>query len=80
MAKKTLRIGFTGAGFISREHYKSLQKVSDVEVVPVGIHSRSFSSAQKFAQEFGIQPYAEYEKLLADVDVIDICSPPYEHE
>ncbi|MDL2289402.1 Gfo/Idh/MocA family oxidoreductase [Clostridia bacterium OttesenSCG-928-F22] len=79
MAKKKLRLGFTGAGFIAREHYKSIQKVSDVDVEVVGVYSRRFATAEKFANEFGIKPYADLGALLDDIDVIDICSPPYAH-
>ena len=77
--KKKLRLGFTGAGFIAREHYKSIQKVSDVEVEVVGVHSRRLATAEKFANEFGIRAYENYTALLEDVDVIDICTPPYAH-
>jgi predicted dehydrogenase len=83
------RIGIAvwGAGFAGDFHVKGWQNVRlrgyDVEVV--AIINRTKSHAEKLMQEYGVQHhYHNLEQLLASqlasqVDVVDICLPPFMH-
>ena len=79
--RKTLRIGFVGAGFIAHFHLKALLGVRDVEVT--GVYSPTAARRQKLADavtELGLgtcRSHGSLEALLAadDVDAIWILSP-----
>jgi len=79
--RKTLRIGFVGAGFIAHFHLRSLVGVRNVEVT--GVFSPTPARRQKLAEavaELGLgdcTPHASLEALVAaeDVDAIWILSP-----
>jgi len=76
----TLRIGFTGTGYIARIHARAAQKLPDVELVAVVNHRRESMAA--FAAEFGIpRQYLDVADLLADggVDALVVCTPNYLH-
>lgn len=79
--RKTLRIGFVGAGFIAHFHLKALLGVRNVEVT--GVYSPTAAKRQKLADavaELGLgtcRSHDSLESLLAadDVDAIWILSP-----
>lgn len=76
----TLRIGFTGTGYISRIHARAAQSLSDVEAVAVVNHRPE--SMQAYAAELGIpRQYADVDALLRDggVDALVISTPNYLH-
>jgi len=76
----TLRIAFTGSGYISKIHARAAQKQLDVELVAVVNHRPESMAA--FAAEFGIpRQYARVEDLLrdGDVDGISVNTPNYLH-
>lgn len=76
----TLRIAFTGTGYISRVHARAAAALSDVE--PVAIVNHRPESMAAFAEEFGLsRRYQTIEQLLADgdVDAISINTPNYLH-
>lgn len=76
----TLRIGFTGTGYISRIHARAAQNLSDVEAVAVVNHRPE--SMQAYAAELGIpRQYADVDALLRDggVDALVISTPNYLH-
>jgi len=73
-----IRIGIVGAGFAARYHYECLKQIgSGVEIV--GITSLRSESRDKFAADRGIKAFDSLEQMLKEVDLIDICSPPYVH-
>jgi len=76
----TLRIAFTGTGFIARVHAQAARKIPDVELTAVVNHRRESMAA--FAAEFGIpRQYPDVADLLADggVDALVVCTPNYLH-
>lgn len=80
MAEKKLRIGLVGAGFAARYHFECLRRVYGVQVEIVGVTSLRRESREKFAAQRGLIPFDSIEAMLENVDVLDICSPPYAHE
>jgi predicted dehydrogenase len=77
-----VRWGILGTGGIANTFATDLQLTDSGEVVAVG--SRSQSSADRFADEFGIpHRHASYEALVADpdVDVVYVATPhPLHHD
>lgn len=76
----TLKLAFTGTGYISKVHARAAQKQPDVELVAVVNHRPESMAA--FAAEFGIpRQYACIEGLLqdGDVDAVSINTPNYLH-
>ena len=76
----TLKIAFTGTGYISKIHARAAQILPDVELVAV-VNHRSESMAA-FATEFDVsRQYATVTDLLADGDVeaLVVSTPNYLH-
>ena len=83
MAKKPLRIGLIGYGFMGRAHSNAFRKVSnffDTQHVPVlqAVCARNEEKVKEFAANWGYQSIeTDWRKLIArdDIDVIDIAVP-----
>ena len=83
MAKKQLRIGLIGYGFMGRAHSNAFAQVghffpSDHELVLQAVCGRDAVAAQAFADKWGYQSIeTDWKKLIArdDIDVIDIATP-----
>jgi predicted dehydrogenase len=76
----SLRIAFTGTGYISRIHARAALKLADVELVAVVNHRPE--SMAKFAAEFDIPgQYADVDSLLTegDIDCLVVSTPNYLH-
>jgi predicted dehydrogenase len=80
MNKKTVRAGIVGAGFSASFHFESICKVHGVNVEVVGVHSRTPDTGQAYAAARQIRFFPRLDELLAEVDVIHICTPPITHE
>ncbi|HTI68397.1 MAG TPA: Gfo/Idh/MocA family oxidoreductase [Candidatus Limnocylindria bacterium] len=83
MAKKPLRIGLIGYGFMGRAHSNAFRKVSnffasDHEPVLQAVCARNEEKVKEFAANWGYQSIeTDWRKLIArdDIDVIDIAVP-----
>lgn len=83
MAKKDLKIGIIGYGFMGRTHSNAYRKVAnffDLDVKPVlkTICGLEEPVAQAFAERWGFQTYTtDWKKVINDpeIDVVDICVP-----
>jgi predicted dehydrogenase len=79
---KPLRWGVLGTGRIAHTFAEDLRFIDEGEIVAVG--SRSQSSADRFADEFGVKHrHPSYEELVAnpEVDVIYVATPhPMHHD
>lgn len=88
MAKKPLRIGLVGYGFMGRTHSNGYKRVPDffpeLEYQPVlkAVCGRSEEKTKAFAEQWGYESYeTDWNKLIArdDIDAIDICTPNDTH-
>ena len=66
-----MRVGIVGAGAIARVHAAQWQKLP---VLIAGCYDRHFDRAEQFCAEFGGRPYASLSELLANVDLVTICT------
>lgn len=80
MEKKTVRTGIIGAGFAATFHFECLKKVHGTNVEVEGVFATNTEQAASFAEKRGISAYKSLEKLLENVDVIHVCTPPVAHE
>jgi predicted dehydrogenase len=78
--KKPIRIGIVGSRFAAQFHYAAYQRVTGIDVEVVGVTSLTKEHCEYFAQKCGIKSFHSLEKLLSEVDVIDVCTPGYAHE
>ena len=87
MAKKPLRIGIIGYGFMGRAHSNAYAKVghffdSDYQVVLQAACARNEDAVKSFAARWGYRSVeTDWRKLLKrdDIDVVDICTPNNTH-
>jgi predicted dehydrogenase len=87
MAKKPLRIGIIGYGFMGRAHSNAYRKVSnffDLEHEPVlqAACARNEDKVKEFARKWGYKSVeTDWRRLVErdDIDVIDICTPNNTH-
>lgn len=80
---KKVSIGVVGAGRATQLHCMAYAKVSGISVRMKGIYSKTLERVREAMETYGIERMcASYEELLNDseIDVIDICTPPYTHK
>ena len=84
MTLKKVVIGMIGCGFAARLHLEGYKKIYGIEVC---IKAASAVGDKKviedFARDAGIETiYEDYRHMLKDeeIEVIDICTPPFLHE
>jgi predicted dehydrogenase len=83
MAKKPLRIGLIGYGFMGRAHSNAYAQAghffpSNHEIILQAVCGRDAAAAQAFADKWGYKSIeTDWKKLIArdDIDVIDIATP-----
>ena len=75
-----IRLGFVGARFAANFHWEGIRRVYGVPVEIVGVTSKTAEARDAFAREKGISSFESLEDLCAEVDVVDICTPPSTHE
>ncbi len=75
-----IRVGIVGAGYAAVFHYEAYLRVTGIPVEVVGVTSLTRPRREQFASQRGIRAFASLEEMLAQVDVIDNCTPGYAHE
>src|SRR5258706_2324545 len=80
MTKKIIRAGIAGSGFAARLHYDALQRVYGVGVDIVGAYSPKKENLLEFTGPRGLHPFESLEQLIANADMIHICSTAVTHE
>ncbi len=88
MAKKPLRVGMIGYGFMGRAHTNAYKQVgqffpSEHQVVLKAACARDAEKIQAFADQWGYESIeTDWKKLIArpDIDVVDICTPNNMHK
>jgi predicted dehydrogenase len=81
--KNKVTIGMAGAGRGTELHMEALKRVSGIEVRCRHIISKTSPRLMKAKERFGFEKASlDFRDLLDDpqIDVIDICTPPYVHE
>lgn len=76
-------IGMAGAGRATELHMNALKRFSGVPVCLKHIIAQMTEQVEYAQKRFGFEKYSlSFEDLLNDkeIDVIDICTPPYVHE
>lgn len=71
-----IRAGIIGAGFVGPLHLEAARRLGYVDFV--GIATSNLESAEKKAEQFGIEiAYESYQHLLEDptIDVVHVCTP-----
>lgn len=80
MNKKNIRCGIVGSGFAARFHYDALQRVFSVKVEVMGVYSIAKEELEEFTSFRGLNAYNNLDELIAQCDIIHICTPPVTHE
>lgn len=81
--KKEICLGMVGAGRATQLHMQALQRYSGVPVCYKHVIARRWEQVSAAKKEYGfLHGSLSFENLLEDeeIDVIDICSPPYTHQ
>lgn len=79
-AKKTLRVGFIGAGGIAGAHARQYQSRPDVELVAAA--DVAPANLEKMREQFGVGGlYSDWKQMLdkEELDAVSICTPNYLH-
>ena len=71
-----MRVGIVGTGFMGRTHAAAWAS-TPTEIG--GFVGQTAASATPLAQQYHTQVYASFADMLADVDVVDICTPTHLH-
>lgn len=82
MEKPMVCIAVVGAGYASRLHSNGYSKVNGVQVRLKTIVDIQTELAEKMKVSYGFeQAIADFDEALADpeIDIIDICTPPFMH-
>ena len=77
---KKIRVGIVGTGFAGEFHVNALRRVYGVEVELAGVTSLRRESREAFGRRHGIPVFDSVADMLAEIDLLDVCSPPYAHE
>ena len=72
-----MRVGIAGAGFMGRTHAAAW---AETEARIVGITAETPDQARDLADQCGARGYSTLQAMLADVDVLDVCTPTHLHE
>ena len=76
-ARRTINIGFVGAGIIASVHLPNLRQLPGVRIAAVCDVDEQLARA--VAIEHGARPYTEAERMIgeAELDALFICVPPF---
>ncbi len=71
-----LRVGIIGAGFMGTTHASAWARTP---ATLAGIYSLNIERMQQVAKQYNTKSYKNLDALIADVDVVDICTPTHLH-
>lgn len=72
-----LKIGVIGAGHLGKIHIKCINEIPEYELI--GFYDNDEANARAVSEEFGIRNFDSIDKLIDEVDVIDIVTPTIAH-
>lgn len=69
-----MKIGLVGRGTYAHQHIRALSRIKGMEVA--GVFSQNTLGTEKFASQYSIQPYKNFQEMLdnLEVEVIDIVT------
>lgn len=71
-----MKIGIAGVGFMGTTHAEAW---SETGAQIAGFVAETTQEAEALAKQFGARVYPNFEAMLPDVDVVDICTPTHLH-
>jgi predicted dehydrogenase len=71
-----LRVGLVGSGFMGATHAAAW---AQTPVQLAGIFSADHARARRFSDQYHTRAYDTLDALIANVDVIDVCTPTHLH-
>lgn len=81
---KKIVVGMIGSGFATGLHMSGYEKIYGLQVVIKAVASNGpASQIEEFVKRYHVADvYEDYKEMLKDeeIDVIDICTPPFLHE
>lgn len=80
---KDIGYGIIGAGRAAELHLNALARFSGIHVRYETIAARRYEQVMAMQKRYGFASYSlDYHEILEnkDIDVVDICTPPYTHE
>ncbi len=81
MTKQPLNVAIAGCGKVAHLHAKAVKESDRLNLVAAW--SRTPGSADRFARQYGLKPYRDIPRMVADgkVDVVIVCTPhPFHRE
>ena len=81
--KGEICIGMAGSGRAAERHFNALKRYTGIPVCYKHIISRRAEPVKRFKAKYGfVHDSLQFDDLLNDpeIDVVDICTPPYLHE
>ena len=81
--KNEICLGMAGAGRATELHMNALRRFSGIPICYKHIIARRFDQVKVYQKRYGfVNCSLDYDDLLNDpeIDIIDICTPPYIHE
>lgn len=82
-AQKEICLGMAGAGRATELHMEALKRFSGIPICYKHIIARRFEQVNEAKERYGFMNCSlDFDDLINDpeIDVIDICTPPYTHE
>ena len=76
-SQNLVRIGIIGSGRIARRFVPETKVVSGAQ--PVAVLNPDEEEAKAFGEEFSLEPFAEFDPFIANVDAVYIASPHLTH-
>ncbi|SDS65566.1 Gfo/Idh/MocA family oxidoreductase [Gramella sp. MAR_2010_147] len=77
---QAIKVGIIGSGFAARFHFESLKRVYGVKLNIIGAYSRNRENLEPFCNEKNLTAFNSLEDLIAEADVLHVCTPPVTHE
>jgi predicted dehydrogenase len=74
---KSMRVGIAGAGTMGEVHAAAWRNAG-AELV--GCTSAHPAQSAGLAERYGIVAFGDYQELIKDVDIVDICTPTHLHK
>jgi predicted dehydrogenase len=77
---QSLRVGIVGSRFAAEFHYAAYRRVTGINIQVVAVTSLTKENREAFGKKHGIEVFDSLDKMLPEVDVVDVCTPGYVHE